>query len=152
MGLDDSLCQQLQEISLGKSISLGQSNVTKERSMKLINMIYRCRNLTTLSLIIPDIEKNDMKFLFESCTKLNHFTVCCIDVYNSQNMFECLKENCKDIKSIRIVIRDSKCKVFQRAFLQTLLQLFPHVSISAACADNNYVIPITLDLIKSNLP
>lgn len=141
-GLDEHICNQLIELSLGKSTSVEESTIktVDDRLLKIVNVIAQCRNLNILRLIIANIEKMNSKILFEHCTKLTDFTIYCSDYYyRSGNMFDCLRANCKNIKSIQIVIADSKKHAFVLKFLHRIIVEFPNASVSLI--DKNITFP-----------
>lgn len=58
-------------------------------------------------------------------------------------MFKLVGKNCKDIKSIEIVIEDSKKETFQQSFLKDIRKIFPDVLLTMACVDGKIIYRVT---------
>lgn len=148
MGLNDNVIANLQEILLENDLEMGifSYKITNQQLVNLISILSRCRNLTTLRLIIPDFEYV-YRNLFEHCAKLVHLNVDCTRDLRTLNMLFNTKENCKDIESIQIVLSSNKSSITDPDFLKQVPQTLPGVTISLAIS--NFVIPITKEMLKS---
>lgn len=156
---------QLKELSVEEDIFNSDEEpfnnvVTVEQVVKLVNIIARCRNLTTLRLIIPGIE-NAYGYLFEHCTKIVDLAIHVNTIYDCfEEMFRNIKKNCTDIKSIQVITTDSEYSAYIRLRLRGMLKMFPDASISLAISlppryyndmniNNPFIIPVTAEMVNN---
>lgn len=121
--LNENTCHQMKELSLStlaKSVSVDKEKSTSY--LKLINALARFKNLTTLHILIPEIQLLNTRFLFGNIPYLMDLAVVCVD-QNETSMWEHVKENCLDIKSIR-VIGLPKDSGFSPTFMERLRKRF----------------------------
>lgn len=115
----------------------------KQINLKLVNLLTRFSNLTTLHLLINDVENSNTEFLFESCTKLITLSICCIGNAHTIKMFNDIKSNCEQIKCIRMASENS---TFEEQFLKKICKLFPQASISVYYKKDKVIFPVSVDL------
>ncbi|XP_055296435.1 uncharacterized protein LOC129565502 [Sitodiplosis mosellana] len=162
MGLDDDICQQMQELQASNITSGYKSKNKKDEededsdgsipyyrrvrgpsNQHLVRLVTRFRNLSTLRLLVRGVEKNNTQLIFENCAKLVHLSICCNE--SSAAMFGQIKKNCKQIESIGIV-SEPKSNAFERNFLKKVYGLFPKGVVELFYSDGKTIFPITVDL------
>lgn len=136
------VCHQITELSVK---SIGTSTVERENEeirkalrrshLKLVNILARFRNLTTLHLLIPQNDLRDSQLLFEMCTKLTEIAVC----DQSIAMIRIIKQNCSQIKSI-ILIRHEEYDDFDTNYDREIYELLPKTSIKIFYLNGEYTL------------
>lgn len=97
----------------------------RRKHLELVNILMRFRNLTAL------------KCLFEKCSKLTDLAICLKTQYRYDDIFELIKENCRQMRIIRLV---GQCKAsFSRSSMQEIQRLCPEVSIEIIYVDGSVV-------------
>lgn len=119
-------------------------------NVKLINIVSRFRNLTKLHLIIPDLICSNLQYLFECCTKLTELAICSQGVqYKSE--LKSVKENCRSIKKIVLVIQRDKAPL-NADLLRNMYRLLRDVSIQVVYDSGSHAFtasPTNFELIRS---
>lgn len=134
MAFDKHACEQLQELFIGSQLLMDNVFDNDERNidglnknvMELVNIVPRFRKLTTLQLIVRDVERYITTYFFEKCSNLMHFGIWCYGKYGHyDNLFENIMENCMQIKTIRLFGHG-----IQRNLLQRVRRMFPEVKLA----------------------
>lgn len=129
LGLDETICQQINVLSLNNlSVSEWEkSRKQKRTNSQLINILIRFRNLSTLKLLVPGVTDLNTQYLFENCTKLVNMEIC-QRMRWKLDVFEYLRANCKQIQFIRVIGKNWST-VDQSQLLEEVQELFPRIKI-----------------------
>lgn len=127
LGLDETICQQINVLSLNNvSVSEWERSLKQKRTnSQLINILIRFRNLSTLKLLVPGVTDLNTQYLFENCTKLVNIELC----HNmwEYDVFEHLRANCTQIQFIRVI--GKYISAVDRSVLEEVQKLFPRTKI-----------------------
>lgn len=137
--MDDAACARIEEFTFGSYQDEDESDLVVR--MMLVNVISRFHNLKALNIIIPYIERVNVKHLFENCTKIVKLSLAFeagYDFEKVKEMFECVQKNCKEIQHIQLVQRafsevdgnefDDE-EEYHEDFLKMVFDLFPGAAI-----------------------
>ncbi|XP_055310659.1 uncharacterized protein LOC129573739 [Sitodiplosis mosellana] len=138
LALDDKLCEQMQELSIGSQPFMAKSYDENDYLhvepsqvvVELVSIVSRFRKLTTLQLIVADVDKCNTKYLFENCTNLVDFGVWCKGEVLFE-LFDHIMDNCLHIGIIRLFGHG-----IYRSLLQKVRKMFSNVSVLAVVQDN----------------
>ncbi|XP_055297473.1 uncharacterized protein LOC129566013 [Sitodiplosis mosellana] len=122
--LNEKVCDQIQ------SFEVEHESRTADIEQRIVYMITRFRNLTTLNFLLPKIVITNTKYLFESCTKLVKLLLsfdCHFDTDDLRRMLRHIKLNCKHLEEIQIL--DDRDQV-NNDLVTEISNTFPRVKFS----------------------
>lgn len=134
----ENICQNIEEFTVEELSIAGINHSIDTLYNFLIIIVMRFRNLTSLNLIEPCLEKTNTKFLFERCNKLVKLSIGYN--YRSDRQLLCeifsnhIRKNCKELKTVQIV-RSHPEHFDERLFL-FLYELLPGIQLYSIQYDN----------------
>lgn len=130
--LDEQICYQIKEFTVERNCT---------RTVKVVNMSMRFRNLITLNLVCSSLEKTNVEYLFQSCTKLRKLSLRNASDYESdewQRIVRCIKEKCKQLELIQCEQQSSENSY---SALKDLSDAMPNVDVKeVTLVDGNFKI------------
>lgn len=126
--LSDDICGQVEELTFNFRDSL---------NTLVINTAIRFRNLTTLNLITPNIERTDTKHLFKRCRKLIKLSLMYETIEEFRQMLKHVKENCKQLKVLQLVRENEYTTKFEERYLEYVSRLFPNIEMRLISHDSD---------------
>ncbi|XP_031628060.1 uncharacterized protein LOC116343893 [Contarinia nasturtii] len=126
---------------------------TQYEQKKLVNLATRFHNLTTFNFIPYDIELTNTKYLFQTCTKLVNLSMgieSYFDLPSWRKTLQSIKENCKQLATIRLV---KHYNYFDPAFLHLVNNLLPKATLITVVFEpdfNYYKVETYRELTKSD--
>lgn len=134
LGLNDTICQQIEVMSLDNTNDAAWAEWEKScrklvlSNSQLITILMRFRNVRSLRMLMPGLADLNTQHLFENCTKLMDIEFCLyLFTDEPDDIFTHIKDNCKDIRFIRVVAPRNKFRLSKwREVGQTH---FPNINI-----------------------